>query len=323
MRKAIFSVMLFCLAILSGCVSPVAIVEHGGETVSGQCRFDGQSWQFRPCGSATTYRLSASRSVLDDLSARRNRLGLAAKTPFYVELGGSINGDALKVFRVILSGRQLYEECGQQQLFGELVAVDKGVVANRRDGVCYDKNGPNVKLTAAYIDKDAADRLAKALKTAAASGEEFSLEQDASCHGGERVCYVRGRANNALSRAVFGERQAQVLSDLCGVTWKWQGTVLHDESRIEPEDPAQYTLEFKENGTLALQVDCNRGAGTYHASDGSLSLDIKLLTKAACAPESLDREYLKDLNSVGDYAIEDGALVLKLRLDAGVMRFEQ
>ena len=126
-----------------------------------------------------------------------------------------------------------------------------------------------------------------------------------------------------MSRAIFGEKQAQVLSDLCGVTWKWQGTVLHDESRIEPEDSAQYTLEFKENGSLAVQVDCNRGAGSYHASDGNLNLDIKLLTKVACAPESLDREYLKDLNSVGDYAIEDGALVLKLRLDAGVMRFEQ
>lgn len=315
--------ILICLVALAGCVKPSIMAELGGERVSGQCRFDGQTWVIRPCGSATTYRLSASRGILDELAARRARLGVSAKAPFYAELGGSINGGSLSVSRVLLSGRQLYEECGQQQLFGELVAVDKGVVANRREGICYDKNGPNVKLTAAYIDKTAADRLAKTLKADSASKAEFAPELDASCNGGEQVCYVRGRANNVLSRAIFGEKQAQALNDLCGVTWKWQGTALHDESRVEPDDPAQYTLEFKENGTLALQVDCNRGAGSYRVKDGGLEMDGKLLTKAACAPESLDREYLKDLNSVGDYAIEDGALVLKLRLDAGFMRFEQ
>jgi len=107
------------------------------------------------------------------------------------------------------------------------------------------------------------------------------------------------------------------------VNWKWRATVLHDETRIAPAEPGNYSLRFGDGGALSLRVDCNRGAGGYRLKGREMNLDVKLLTKAMCSPESLERDFLKGLNSVESFGVENGVLYLRLRLDAGVMEFVQ
>ncbi|OPZ59334.1 MAG: META domain protein [Deltaproteobacteria bacterium ADurb.Bin510] len=311
---------LFALALaLTACAKNVS--ESGGEILPGQCRQDGQNWQFKPCGAQKSLRLEGSRAIMNELAARRERLG--SGSVLYAELGGDATADGFVVRRICLTGRLLSEDCGQQQLFGELVALDRGVIANRRERICYDAKGPNVELTRLHFDKAASEVLARRLKQEPPAAAEFQPEEGASCQSDEQVCYVRGRPNAVLSRALYGEPQAGAAAELKGVSWKWRATVMHDESRIAPAEPGNYTLRFGDGGALSLRVDCNRAAGSYHIKGRAMNLDVKLLTKVMCAPNSLEREYLKGVNSVESFSLEGGVLYLRLRLDAGVMEFVQ
>ena len=317
MRRVRIALLIVMLVLLAACASRAP--EQGRELLMGQCSFTAQGWQFKPCDAHEVYRLVGSKPALADLAERRTRLG--SQAAFYVELSGERSGKVFALKRVSLAGRLVAEDCGQQQLFGELVALDKGVIANRRTRVCYDAKGPNVDLTRLHIDKAAAAALAKQLKQQTGPLTEFAPENEAVCQTDEQLCYVRTRRNAVLSRAVYGEPPAAAAAELKGVAWKWRATLMHDESRIAPSEPERYTLRFADGGALSLKVDCNRGAGTYRLKGRELGLDVKLLTKAACGPASLERDYLKGLNSVEAYSLDDGVLRLKLRLAAGVMEF--
>jgi heat shock protein HslJ len=91
----------------------------------------------------------------------------------------------------------------------------------------------------------------------------------------------------------------------------------------DPGDPSAYTLRFEPDGTLELRVDCNRAGGSYRLEQSRLVLEITHSTMAACAPESLDRAFLKDLNEVVSYSVREGHLYLVLKNDSGTMELRR
>jgi heat shock protein HslJ len=111
-------------------------------------------------------------------------------------------------------------------------------------------------------------------------------------------------------------------SGLEGTTWQWMAITGGDED-LTVDSPENYTLEFDDNGGLAMQVDCNRATGTFAVIDGD-NLDIELgpITLAACGPESLDAEYMRLIAEVETFEMVDGNLELTLSEDAGTMNFE-
>ena len=111
------------------------------------------------------------------------------------------------------------------------------------------------------------------------------------------------------------------LPDIVGVTWKWEKFEGGDSRTIVVDRPEQYTVQFLADGKVSIRADCNWGSGAYKLNGSSLSVSIMAMTMAACPPESLSDQYVRDLNDVASYAIYDGKLHLNLKASTGTMVF--
>ncbi len=114
-----------------------------------------------------------------------------------------------------------------------------------------------------------------------------------------------------------------VAADLAvlGSTWSWQTTKMSNDSARTPDKPESYTLKFEQDGTVAIQADCNMVSGTYTADGSQLTIAIGPSTMAACPAGSLSDEYLRDLGDVVSFVLENGTLYLAMKMDAGIMEF--
>lgn len=116
------------------------------------------------------------------------------------------------------------------------------------------------------------------------------------------------------------EQVAAAGNPLGGTVWRWQRTLMSDDSVTEPADPEAFTLEFQPEGRLVLRVDCNRGAGTYRLEGNKLRIGSVATTRAFCGPGSLDSVFLRQLERVASYLMDGEDLVLELEMDSGGMR---
>jgi len=103
-------------------------------------------------------------------------------------------------------------------------------------------------------------------------------------------------------------------------TWQWVSTVTPVEQITVP-DPGRYTIRLMDDGKVQARFDCNRGGGTYRISEGKLSFGPLLSTRMACPPESLDGPFMRDLQRVVSFFVQDGDLYLEMPYDSGTMRF--
>jgi len=103
-------------------------------------------------------------------------------------------------------------------------------------------------------------------------------------------------------------------------TWQWVSTVTPVEKITVPK-PERYTIRLTDDGKVQARFDCNGGGGTYQISEGRLSFGPLLSTRMACPPESLDGPFMRDLQRVASFFLQDGELYLELPLDSGTMRF--
>jgi heat shock protein HslJ len=113
---------------------------------------------------------------------------------------------------------------------------------------------------------------------------------------------------------------------LLGRRWAWDSFTATDADAggtTLPSRPERYWVEFLPKGKLALQVDCNRGFGTWtQESGGGVQLQPLGTTLMACQGESLDfldfLELLRQTSSVS----RDGASLL-LSGPSGVLRLAE
>ncbi len=92
---------------------------------------------------------------------------------------------------------------------------------------------------------------------------------------------------------------------------------------VRPDDPAKYELDFAADGSLAMRLDCNRGAARWSAQAtpegyGELAITQAAMTRAMCPPGSLDNRIAQEIALVRRYSIEDGRLALILDADHGM-----
>ena len=109
---------------------------------------------------------------------------------------------------------------------------------------------------------------------------------------------------------------------LVGPVWRLVQFRGGDDTRLTPDDPAKYTLEFKPDGSVNARIDCNRGHGTWKSSGPSLELGPLALTRMACPPGSLHDRIVKHWSSIRSYVLKDGHLHLSLMADGGIYEFE-
>jgi heat shock protein HslJ len=103
-------------------------------------------------------------------------------------------------------------------------------------------------------------------------------------------------------------------------TWQWQSTTTPGETITVPA-PENYTILLQGDRRVQARFDCNRGGGTFKISPGKLSFGPLFSTRMACPPDSLDSVFMRDLQRVVAFFIDDGALYLELPYDSGTMKF--
>jgi heat shock protein HslJ len=108
-------------------------------------------------------------------------------------------------------------------------------------------------------------------------------------------------------------------SELLG-TWEWTSFQSMDDTSFEVDDPSLYKLEFRPDGVSVL-ADCNRGRGGFESQSSSLRFTELATTRMACPPESLSDRYLRYLDYVRGWIMENGHLYLSLMADGGIMEF--
>lgn len=108
---------------------------------------------------------------------------------------------------------------------------------------------------------------------------------------------------------------------LLNKTWQWEATVTPVE-KISVAHPDRYTIQIAANGKLTAKFDCNGGGGDYTLSGSQLSFGPLLSTRMACPEDTQDTEFMRDLQRVHSFFIQDDMLFLELALDSGTMRFK-
>ena len=110
---------------------------------------------------------------------------------------------------------------------------------------------------------------------------------------------------------------------LAGTSWQLVRFQGGDGKVLAPDDRAKYTLAFNADGRVAARLDCNRGSGSWKSvGRGQLELGPMAVTRAMCAPGSIDHEISKRLFYVRSYVMKDGRLFLSMMADGGVFELE-
>lgn len=100
-------------------------------------------------------------------------------------------------------------------------------------------------------------------------------------------------------------------SDLIGATWRLVSIERDSGPSTVVTSPERYTLEFLDEGRVAVRADCNRCSGSFTLSGETLSIGTLACTRAFCGSESLDTEFLRGLDGPLTAAREQSRLSLR------------
>lgn len=103
--------------------------------------------------------------------------------------------------------------------------------------------------------------------------------------------------------------------------WTWFGS---GAEQFDVENPEQYTVQFFDNGSLALQADCNRGRGEYMIdAEGMITLAKLATTMMLCEGDSRADQFLQALEQARLFFEQEGDFFLEAPIDSGTLRFRR
>jgi heat shock protein HslJ len=117
---------------------------------------------------------------------------------------------------------------------------------------------------------------------------------------------------------------------LAGTSWRLVEFQSMDDAQgtTRPEDPALYTMTLNADGTVAMQLNCNRASGAWSAvpsadgDSGSIEFGPLAMTRAFCPPPSMDQSIAAQTGYIRSYLLRDGRLYLSLFADGGIYVWE-
>lgn len=144
-------------------------------------------------------------------------------------------------------------------------------------------------------------------------------------HGNELLLFDDSHAVARFAMAEDQEQSSVAEPKISDVVYQWVQTLYNNDSKVEPNEPKNYTVQFMADGTIAVKADCNQKGGTYSVSvqDRRISIKITTSTMAACPEGSLEDEFVRGLTASSQYFIRDGDLYIDLKYDTGTMTFKQ
>jgi heat shock protein HslJ len=134
----------------------------------------------------------------------------------------------------------------------------------------------------------------------------------------------------ALLCAGCGPRAPAETPVLAPSSWRFVEFQSMDDAigTTRPEDTSLYTMTLRDDGTVSMQLNCNRANGTWTAepaaggASGSFTFGPLAMTRAFCPPPSLDQSIATQLGFVRSFLLRDGRLHLSLMADGGILVFE-
>jgi heat shock protein HslJ len=106
---------------------------------------------------------------------------------------------------------------------------------------------------------------------------------------------------------------------ITNIVWQWTSVTNRSTGETsEVPNPQDYTITFRDDGTLSGKADCNNFSGTYSQESG-FSINLGPSTMAYCGETSLDQQYLQLLGSIAAGG-PDGAGNLALETAGGEQR---
>lgn len=72
-------------------------------------------------------------------------------------------------------------------------------------------------------------------------------------------------------------------------------------------------MEFLPGNRVRLRADCNTGTGIYTPSGHALSIQVWVMTKKACHPQSRASAFLQQITTVSTYELGSNGLALALK----------
>jgi heat shock protein HslJ len=108
---------------------------------------------------------------------------------------------------------------------------------------------------------------------------------------------------------------------LIDTLWLW--TARDAATPIEVPNPENYNIIFNEDGTFFAGLDCNRGGGSYATpGDGAISMELGMVTRAACPEDSLFNQMSEIFANAASYeVVEDGEVLLITSADGSTDSF--
>jgi heat shock protein HslJ len=102
--------------------------------------------------------------------------------------------------------------------------------------------------------------------------------------------------------------------------WQWAAWADENLQQIAVESPAEYTVAFGEDGTVAITADCNQAGGEYVLGEGgALTITPGPTTVAACEEGSRSEEFLAYLSAAVSFKIDANALQISLDPESGAL----
>jgi len=113
---------------------------------------------------------------------------------------------------------------------------------------------------------------------------------------------------------------------LAGTQWRLVEFQSMDDTKgtTRPSDGTLYTMSLHGDGTVTMQLNCNRATGKWSAEPGSdpasgrFEFGLLAATSALCPPPSMDESIVAQSRYVRSYLLKDGRLHLSLMADGGI-----
>ena len=111
--------------------------------------------------------------------------------------------------------------------------------------------------------------------------------------------------------------------ELTGRTWQLTSiteTVPAFQGVVPDADQARYSITFNEDGTAAIQADCNTVAATYTTDDTRITIVPGASTLAMCPEDSLGTQFVTALSGATSYNVHGSGMTLYI-LNEGRLEF--
>ncbi|HRW09311.1 MAG TPA: serine hydrolase [Caldilineaceae bacterium] len=133
-----------------------------------------------------------------------------------------------------------------------------------------------------------------------------------------------GDADTASADATSADEEAALEAMVAGIVtnpWQWASFNSTDEE-VTVEDPANYMVTFKDDGTVAIKADCNNAVGTYILDGANITIELGPSTLALCPGDSRSEQFLQLLRDTASVLPIGAQMFASAKTEGSTMLFE-